>query len=664
MLAAKTVAKASIRTQKTKTKLLGEIKIHKVLKHPNIVKFIDCFEDDVNVYILLEMCSNNSLMNMLRKRKMLTEPEAKYFLTQIIGGVQYMHDFGVIHRDLKLGNIFLDENMTVKIGDFGLAALLTNDSERKKTICGTPNYIAPEVLYGKEQGHSYEVDIWSLGIILYAMIVGKPPFQSKDVDTIYQRIKRNDYSFPTQGISLESQDLITSFLHNDPAQRPKLDKALSHQFFKSQFPAFLSTSCLTREPTFPSLTAEESNVNFVNCKVESRLMMRNAGTKELKPEAISRLSKEEASAKAILPESLSPASTKEKYKMVMVQKEEINPYRHKLNFVAGQNAENAAGAKPAERASLGRARRTNTASLEENFAKTAIQNNARRLKLASLSVMNQPAKTEKIAEKKKPEENFFVKSDTNPSKTSCFEAASNVIVETMNLLETTFTSSGGPRDPHVDDNYFPTVQFVTKWVDYSNKYGIAYQFSDGMVGVLFTDSSTTQLDPRVDSFDNIRWSTSNKQWVVHRTSDTSKCLPSQTKRFRLVKTMYSYMQKNLRESSDQSTVPCVNPGKRDPLNLKNTIVFLVQYVRLGQVVMFQLSNGNFQFNFPDHTKLILTSDGQTIGFIDSERNLHCWSMREGSVCCQPFLSQITDVMKEDILGKLEHCLKSLVEIRN
>lgn len=580
-----------------------------------------------------------------------------------------MHEFGVIHRDLKLGNIFLDENMTVKIGDFGLAALLTNDSERKKTICGTPNYIAPEVLFGKEHGHSYEVDVWSIGIILYAMIVGKPPFQSKDVDTIYQRIKHNDYSFPSQGVSAESKDIIATFLRHDPAQRPKLDHALTHQFFQSQFPAFLSASCLNREPSFPSLTAEESNVNFVNCKVASRIMLRPAGVREFKSDLTKEVANEEIPPKAILPVSLSPASTKEKYKMVMVQKEEINPYRHKLNFVTSQAAAAASSAaKAADRASLGRARRANPlpADSAENFAKTAIQNNARRLKLASLSTINQPSNmAEKIEKTRKVEENFFVKSTTSPSKASCFETASNVIVETMNLLEASFQSTdGGPNDPHVDANYFPTVQFVTKWVDYSNKYGIAYQFSDGMVGVLFTDSSTTQLDPRIDSFDNIRWSTSNKQWVVHRITDISKSLPSQTKRFRLVKTMYSYMQKNLREGSDRSTIPCVNPGKRDPANLKNTIVFLVQYMRLGQVVMFQLSNGNFQFNFPDHTKLILTADGQTIGFIDSERNLHCWSMRDGSVCCQPFCSQITDVLKEDILGKLEHCLQSLVEVRN
>ena len=101
-----------------------------------------------------------------------------------------MHCHRVIHRDLKLGNLFLNDKMEVKIGDFGLATKLEFDGERKRTICGTPNYIAPEVLEAK-QGHSYEVDIWSLGVIVYTLIIGKPPFETNDVKTTYKRIRMN-----------------------------------------------------------------------------------------------------------------------------------------------------------------------------------------------------------------------------------------------------------------------------------------------------------------------------------------------------------------------------------------------------------------------------------------------------------------------------------------
>lgn len=133
--------------------------------------------------------------------------------------VSYMHSVKVIHRDLKLGNVFLTGDMRIKIGDFGLAAKIQKDGERKRTICGTPNYIAPEVLFDTQNGHSYEVDIWSLGVIMFTLLVGKPPFQTKDVKAIYKRIKDNNYEFPTDlTLSDEAVDLITSLLHTRPGQ--------------------------------------------------------------------------------------------------------------------------------------------------------------------------------------------------------------------------------------------------------------------------------------------------------------------------------------------------------------------------------------------------------------------------------------------------------------
>ena len=117
------------------------------------------------------------------------------YTLQIVSGLKYLHSNRVIHRDLKLGNLFLNDKMEIKVGDFGLATKLDFDGERKRTICGTPNYIAPEVLEGKG-GHSYEVDIWSLGVIIYTLIIGKPPFETTDVKATYKRIKENNYSFP------------------------------------------------------------------------------------------------------------------------------------------------------------------------------------------------------------------------------------------------------------------------------------------------------------------------------------------------------------------------------------------------------------------------------------------------------------------------------------
>lgn len=112
------------------------------------------------------------MSELLKRRKRLTELEVQCYLLQIIGAMKYLQKNRVIHRDLKLGNLFLSEKMEVKLGDFGLASKLSFDGERRQTICGTPNYIAPEILSGKETGHSFEVDIWSFGVIAYTLLVG------------------------------------------------------------------------------------------------------------------------------------------------------------------------------------------------------------------------------------------------------------------------------------------------------------------------------------------------------------------------------------------------------------------------------------------------------------------------------------------------------------
>lgn len=152
---------------------------------------------------------------------------------------------------LKLGNLFLTDKMEEKIGDFGLATKLEFEGDRKRTICGTPNYIAPEILESK-QGHSYEVDIWSLGVILYTLLIGKPPFETSDVKTTYRRIKMNAYSFPDHiTISEQARNLITKILNLDPSKRPNLDEIREHAFFHmgNSIPKLLPASTLACPPS-------------------------------------------------------------------------------------------------------------------------------------------------------------------------------------------------------------------------------------------------------------------------------------------------------------------------------------------------------------------------------------------------------------------------------
>eukprot|EP00747_Dinoflagellata_sp_TGD_P163614 gnl/TRDRNA2_/TRDRNA2_182462_c0_seq1.p1 gnl/TRDRNA2_/TRDRNA2_182462_c0~~gnl/TRDRNA2_/TRDRNA2_182462_c0_seq1.p1 ORF type:complete len:1009 (+),score=127.49 gnl/TRDRNA2_/TRDRNA2_182462_c0_seq1:258-3029(+) len=236
IFAAKIVAKASIAKPRAHAKLRSEIAIHRSLDHDRIVKFHEYFEDSEYVYIILDLCPNQTLNEFMRKRpsKRLAESEAMFYIYDVITALKYLRRRHVIHRDLKLGNLFLDAEMRIKVGDFGLAAQLEHDGEKKKTICGTPNYIAPEILEGK-QGHSYEVDIWSLGVILYTMVIGRPPFETSDVKTTYRRIRYNQYSFPDAvRVSEQVKELVTTILRTDPRQRPSLDDILASSWFQTQ----------------------------------------------------------------------------------------------------------------------------------------------------------------------------------------------------------------------------------------------------------------------------------------------------------------------------------------------------------------------------------------------------------------------------------------------
>uniref|UniRef100_A0A8D0CPL7 Serine/threonine-protein kinase PLK n=1 Tax=Sander lucioperca TaxID=283035 RepID=A0A8D0CPL7_SANLU len=259
VFAGKIVPKSLILKQHQREKMTSEIAIHKSLNHANVVGFHGFFEDDDFVFVVLEICRRRSLLELHKRRKAVTEPEARYYMTQLLKGVQYLHSNRVIHRDLKLGNIFLNDDMEVKIGDFGLATKIEFDGERKKTLCGTPNYIAPEVLCKK--GHSYEVDVWSLGCILYTLLVGKPPFETSCLKETYNRIKKNNYTIPWHINPLASA-LIKRMLQADPTQRPTIAELQVDEYFTSGYiPTRLPTTCLTVPPRFsiaPS-TAMELN---------------------------------------------------------------------------------------------------------------------------------------------------------------------------------------------------------------------------------------------------------------------------------------------------------------------------------------------------------------------------------------------------------------------
>lgn len=146
---------------------------------------------------------------------------------QIVKGMLYLHTHGIMHRDLTLSNLLLSGNMNLKIADFGLATQLKLPSEKHFTMCGTPNYISPEV--ATHSAHGLESDVWSLGCMFYAFLMGRPPFDTDTVKHTLNKVVLGEYDMPSH-VSQEAQDLIRQLLRKDPAQRPSLSAVLDHPF--------------------------------------------------------------------------------------------------------------------------------------------------------------------------------------------------------------------------------------------------------------------------------------------------------------------------------------------------------------------------------------------------------------------------------------------------
>ncbi|KAM9571193.1 serine/threonine-protein kinase PLK4-like isoform 3-T3 [Salvelinus alpinus] len=206
----------------------NEVEIQCRLKHPSILELYTYFEDSNYVYLVLEMCHNGEMSRYLKDRKMpFSEGEARHFMHQIVKGMLYLHTHGIMHRDLTLSNMLLSGSMNLKIADFGLATKLKLPSEKHFTMCGTPNYISPEV--ATHSAHGLESDVWSLGCMFYAFLMGRPPFDTDTVKHTLNKVVLGEYNMPSH-VSQEAQDLIHQLLRKDPAQRPSLSAVLEHPF--------------------------------------------------------------------------------------------------------------------------------------------------------------------------------------------------------------------------------------------------------------------------------------------------------------------------------------------------------------------------------------------------------------------------------------------------
>ncbi len=239
-----------IKEKKIKYVNIEKNTLNRLTEHPGIVRLYYTFQDETSLYYVLDLCNGGELLGVLKKTGTFDEECTRFYGAQILDAINYMHSRGVIHRDLKPENVLLDDQMHIKITDFGTAKLLddprdprppaggdipgqngSDDSRRNASFVGTAEYVSPELLTDKSAGKPS--DIWAFGCIIYQLLVGRPPFKGGSEYLTFQKIVNLEYEFP-QGFPPAARDLVERCLVLDPSRRLTVEHIMNHEFFDGQ----------------------------------------------------------------------------------------------------------------------------------------------------------------------------------------------------------------------------------------------------------------------------------------------------------------------------------------------------------------------------------------------------------------------------------------------
>ncbi|NXG61998.1 HUNK kinase, partial [Hemiprocne comata] len=215
-----------------------EPRIHQMIKHPNVVWLYETWETDNSYYMVMELCLGGDLLDRICDKKRLAERDVRRYTRQILSAVEHLHCQGIVHRDLKIENFLLDENNNIKIIDFGLsntAKFKGLPQELSHTQCGSPAYTAPELLANRK--YSPKVDVWSIGVSMFAMLTGSLPFtvESFNIKQLHQKMLIGEISPIPSDISPGAVYFMQSLLEPDPAKRPGVKGAIKDKWLNEGF---------------------------------------------------------------------------------------------------------------------------------------------------------------------------------------------------------------------------------------------------------------------------------------------------------------------------------------------------------------------------------------------------------------------------------------------
>eukprot|EP01092_Planopodium_desertum_P007503 TRINITY_DN3080_c0_g3_i6.p1 TRINITY_DN3080_c0_g3~~TRINITY_DN3080_c0_g3_i6.p1 ORF type:complete len:333 (+),score=40.68 TRINITY_DN3080_c0_g3_i6:117-1001(+) len=252
-----------------KRSLNNEIAIMGKVHHPNTINLHALYETPTHVYLVMELVTGGELFDKIVEKGSYTEKDAATLVRKIVSAVKYLHSLGIVHRDLKPENLLVKsakDHTEVKIADFGLSKLISAEV-MMQTACGTPGYVAPEVLQALPTGYTPQVDMWSVGVISYILLCGFPPFYGESVPELFEQILAAKFDYPDEyweNVSDDAKDFINKLLVVDPEERMTAEVALKHKWLAGagQSKKDLSSKLGAKLKKTVAMRREESRLGF------------------------------------------------------------------------------------------------------------------------------------------------------------------------------------------------------------------------------------------------------------------------------------------------------------------------------------------------------------------------------------------------------------------
>ena len=581
----------------------NEYKFNNSLDYKYICKCFSTFKDNENAYFILEYQPNKTLSDLIQNRHSLTEIEVKHYCYELLLALEYLHSRNIIHRDVKLSNVLLSDKMEVKLCDFGLA--IENNTNNSKTICGTPNYIAPEILNLKNNtNYSYEIDIWSFGVILYSLFYHKTPFEDPGKGKTRRNIENINYTFPeNKNITDEAKYLIRKIFVKDPSLRPTIKQIKESSFFNNGkgIPKYLPPS--SREMKI----SEGYMANFVNEAIKNNECLDNEIV--IKPTEKNNLKSSIKRYKSIeeYQEIDDSELESEKYNSTEMDKEEEN----KKEKEEGGNKMDKNEEK-AKNANFRRKKRNKNQTVKlEGVGKKLLRFESDVFSFKQMSDKNNRSKFYDY-----DIENNNINAN-NSNKNNNFKKNDNNIILKRNISEKVYNiNNKSTFNPYKENIIYKD----------SNKLNNFNSFANDTLGSDIRKNSPDWFNPFQDTIDNNNKTTSkekNTETVLSDTNNFSKNTSNSNlflsgKMLKLRNFSNDIFSHRISHKSNfRKKVNNIVPQR---INFDDIVV--LQYIDISNKcgIGYILSNGDIGAYFNDETKLILIKCSFTIIYIDSKGN--------------------------------------------